>query len=68
MRKEVHTDDGMCDVGHHETPRDIPMETQVEAEGQPSIGVDGSAVSCTQVIVDPFPASRNEPAGVHTEV
>jgi hypothetical protein len=34
----------------------------------PSISVDGSAVGCTQVVVDPFPASRNEPAGVHTEV
>jgi hypothetical protein len=68
MRKEVHIDEGMCDVGYHETPCEIPAETQVEAEGQPSVGVDGSAVSCTQVVVDPFPASWNEPAGLHIEV
>jgi hypothetical protein len=68
MGKEVRSDDGMCDVGHHETPREIPAETQVETEGQPSVGVDGSAVGCTQVVVDPFPASQNEPAGVYTEV
>jgi hypothetical protein len=30
--------------------------------------VNGSAVSCTEVVADPFPASRNEPAGVHSEV
>jgi hypothetical protein len=30
--------------------------------------VDGSAVSCTEVVVDPFLASWNELAGVHTEV
>jgi hypothetical protein len=23
MREEVHADDGMCDVGHHEPPREI---------------------------------------------
>jgi hypothetical protein len=30
--------------------------------------VDGSAVSNTEVVVGPFFASRNEPAGVHAEV
>jgi hypothetical protein len=68
MREEVHAYEGKCDVGHHEPPREIPEETQVEAKRQPSVGVDGSAVICTQVVVDPFLASRNEPAGVHTEV
>jgi hypothetical protein len=68
MRDEVHADGGMCDVGHHEPPREILAETQVEAERQPSVGVDGSAVGCIKVVVDPFMASRNEPTGVHTEV
>jgi hypothetical protein len=30
--------------------------------------VDGSAVSSTEVVADPFFASRNEPAGAHAEV
>jgi hypothetical protein len=30
--------------------------------------VDGSAVGCTEVVVDPVPAPRNEPKGVHAEV
>jgi hypothetical protein len=30
--------------------------------------VDGSTVSCTEVVVHPFPALRNEPAGVNAEV
>jgi hypothetical protein len=54
MGEKVHTDDGMRDVGYDETPREIPAETHVEAEGQPSVGVDGSAVGCAQVVVDPL--------------
>jgi hypothetical protein len=68
MREEVHADERICDVGHHKPPHEIPGETQFEAERQPSLGVDGSAVRCRKVVVDPFLASRNEPAGVHTEV
>jgi hypothetical protein len=30
--------------------------------------VDGSAVSCTEVVVVLFPASWNDPAEVHAEV
>jgi hypothetical protein len=40
----------------------------VEAEGQPSIGADGSAVICMEVTGDLFPASQNEPAGIEAEV
>jgi hypothetical protein len=68
MRKEVHADEGICDVGHYEPLREIPAYTQGEAERQPSLGVDGSAISCTEVIVDPFPASQNEPAVVDAKV
>jgi hypothetical protein len=68
MRQEVHADDEIRDVSYHESPSEIPAEAQVDAERQPSIGVDGSAVSCTQVVVDSFPTSRDEPAGVHTQV
>jgi hypothetical protein len=50
MRQEVHANDGLCDVGYHESPHEILAEAQVEAKRQPSISVDGSAVSCTQVI------------------
>jgi hypothetical protein len=39
MRPKVHTDDGSCDVGHDEPPREVP------AERHPSVGVDGSAIS-----------------------
>jgi hypothetical protein len=35
---------------------------------QPSISGDGSAISCTVVIVDVVSESWNEPAGLHTEV
>jgi hypothetical protein len=46
MREKVHTNDGVCDIGHDEPPR----------------------VSSTEVVVDLFLASRNEPAEVHAEV
>jgi hypothetical protein len=68
MREEVDADERLCDVGYHESPREIPAETEVEAERQPSIGVDGSAVSCTKVVFVTFLASWNEPSGVHAEV
>jgi hypothetical protein len=42
----------MCDVGHHETPREIPAYT----------------VNRTEVLVGAFPASPNECAGVDAEV
>jgi hypothetical protein len=35
---------------------------------QPFVGVDGSVIGSTEVVVDPFLASRNEPTGVHAEV
>jgi hypothetical protein len=45
MGQEVHADDGMDDVGHHERPREIPTYTEVEAARQPTVCVDGSAVA-----------------------
>jgi hypothetical protein len=68
MGQEVHADDGMSDVGHHEPPREISAQTQVEAERQPSACVDGSAVSSTEDVVGAFLPSRDESAGVHAEV
>jgi hypothetical protein len=68
MRREGHADDGMRDVGYHGSPSEIPTEAQVEAERQPSVGVDGSVVSCTQVVIDPFSTSRDQPTGVHTQI
>jgi hypothetical protein len=65
MREEVHADAGMCDVGHHETPFEIPAQSHVEAAGQPSVCWDGSAVTRTEIVVDAFLASRNEAAGVY---
>jgi hypothetical protein len=53
----------MCDVAYDELPREFSAEAQIKAKRQPSLGVDGSALSCTQVVVDPFLASRNEPGG-----
>jgi hypothetical protein len=35
---------------------------------QPSLGVDGSTVSSTEVVVGPFLASRNKPPGIHAEI
>jgi hypothetical protein len=58
----------MRDVGYRESPREIPAEAQIEAERQPSVGVDGSAVSYTQVVVDLFPTLQDEPVGVHTQI
>jgi hypothetical protein len=37
MREEVDSDDGMCDIGHHEPPCEIPALSQVETEGQPYV-------------------------------
>jgi hypothetical protein len=62
MVEELYTNDGVCDIGHDEPPRETPTETQVEAERQPYIGVDGSAISSTEVVVGPFFAALNEPA------
>jgi hypothetical protein len=68
MGEEVHADEGICVVGYDESQREVLAEAQVEVESQPSVGVHGSAVSCREFLVDPFLASRNEPAWVHTEV
>jgi hypothetical protein len=58
----------MCDVGCHESPREIPALFQVKNEGCSNVGGDCSAVNGTEVVVDAFFASRNEPAGVRTKV
>jgi hypothetical protein len=61
----------MSDVGHHESPCEIPAESQVQAEGPQSVGRDcrdGCTFSCTEVVVDAFLASWKDPAGLHTEV
>jgi hypothetical protein len=42
--------------------------SRFEVEGQPSVGVDGSTVACTEVIVGLFSALRNEPVVVAAEV
>jgi hypothetical protein len=45
------------------------QRTKLRLRGrQPSIGVDGGAISGAEVIVGPFLASRNKSAGVHAEV
>jgi hypothetical protein len=54
MGEEADAVEGICDVGHHEPPCEIPAYSQVEAEGQPSIGRDGSAVSHAEVVLDAF--------------
>jgi hypothetical protein len=61
MKQEVHANERICDVGHHEPPNEIPAETKVETERQTSVGVDGSTVISTEVVVNPVLASRNEP-------
>ena len=58
----------MRDIGHHEPPREFSAQAYVEVERQPSVRVDGGAISRTQVIVGTFHTSRDEPAGVYTEV
>jgi hypothetical protein len=67
MGQKVHTDDGSCDVDHDEPPREVPAYTEVEAERQPSVGLDVSAIS-TEVVVHALPVSRNEPAWIYAEV
>lgn len=44
MGEEIDGNEGMCDVGHHESPREISSYSQVQPEGQPSVGGAGSAV------------------------
>jgi hypothetical protein len=68
MREEVDANEWMCDVGYHESPCEIPAYSWVEAEGQPSVGGDGSAVSRAEVVVVAYFASRNEPVRVYKEV
>jgi hypothetical protein len=41
MKEEIVADEGMCDVGHHESPCEIPAESKVEAEEQPSVDGGG---------------------------
>jgi hypothetical protein len=60
MGEEVDANEGVYDVGHHEPLREVLAQSQVEAEGQPSIGGDGSAIILTQVVVDTFLASWNK--------
>jgi hypothetical protein len=50
----------LCDVGHDKLLRKIPAWTQVQAERHPSVGVDGGAISSTDVVVHLLLASRNE--------
>jgi hypothetical protein len=61
-------DDRTSDVGHHESPREIAAESQVEVEGQLSVSVDGGAVGSAEVVTCPFSASWYEFAGEHAEV
>jgi hypothetical protein len=68
MREEFGPDEGLCDVGHHESPRELPALSQVKAEGQPSVGADGSAVSRAEVVVYTLPALWNKLAGVNAKV
>jgi hypothetical protein len=58
----------MCDVGHHKPPREILAYSHVEAEGQPSVGGDGSAISRVEVIIYTLLALCFELAGGHAEV
>jgi hypothetical protein len=50
--EEICTNDGAGYVGDDKTPREISAQSQVEAERQPAISMDGSAVSRAEVIVD----------------
>jgi hypothetical protein len=52
MGKEVGSDDGLGYVRYYEAPREVPPQSQVEAEGQPSISGDGRAVGRAEIIVD----------------
>jgi hypothetical protein len=70
MEEEVDAYDRTSDVGHHESPREIAAESQVEVEveGQPSVSVDGGAVGSAEVVTCPFSASWYEFAGEHADV
>jgi hypothetical protein len=54
MREDVNANEGMCVVGHLESPHEIP---QIESEGQQSVDGDGNAFRCVEVVVDTFVAS-----------
>jgi hypothetical protein len=68
MGEEIDPDEGLCDVGHHETPHQIPEYSQVTAERQPSVGGDGSAVTGAEVLAYTLPALWDQLAGEHAEV
>jgi hypothetical protein len=46
----------------------LHVKSEVLAERHSSVGVDGSAISITEVVVRPLPVSRNDHARIHAEV
>jgi hypothetical protein len=43
--EEVCSNERLCDVGHHEAPRELSTQSQVEAKRQPFVGGDGCGIS-----------------------
>jgi hypothetical protein len=68
MGQKIGSDEGLRDVSNHESPREVPAQSQVEAEWQPSVCRNGSAIGRAEVVVNPGPALRDEPARKHAEV
>jgi hypothetical protein len=52
MGQEVGSDEGLRDVGHHEPPREVPAQSQIEAEWQPSVCRNGGAIGRAEVVID----------------
>jgi len=61
-------DDWDLDVGHHETPGELPSKSEVEREGVQSVGRDGCTVSCEEIVASALHASWDEILGTQTEV
>jgi hypothetical protein len=68
MREKISSDEGLRDVRHHESPREVPAQPQVEAQWQQPVCGDGSTIGCAEVVVDSRPVPGDELAREHTEV
>jgi hypothetical protein len=68
MRKKIGSNEGLRDVRHHESPREVPAQPQVEAQWQPTVCGDGSTIGLAEVVVNSWPVLGDELAREHAEV
>jgi hypothetical protein len=66
--QEVGPNERVGDVGHHEPPRELSAQSQVEAWRQPSEGGDGCAVGNAEIVINALLALWDQLEWVHAEI